>query len=103
MPPPAQNAAAADSLRSAALAAEPQDVRRPGARMNGGAPKDSRGVYFGCGAALGFLAGFVGVLVAPATNIAEPILGGLGTAIIFGALAVLFGNKFFERLPWLRL
>jgi hypothetical protein len=66
------------------------------------APKGARGVYFGCGAILGFLAGFVGILVAPANSFVEPILGGLVFAVVFGALAVRFGDRFFRWLPWLR-
>lgn len=52
--------------------------------------------HLGCGALLGFGAGFLGVLE-DADGFALPVLAGLAGAVIVGLLAALLGNKFWLR------
>ena len=54
--------------------------------------------HMGCGALFGFVAGFIGALaeITP-DGLLEPVLYGLGTAVVAGVLAALLGNRFWLR------
>lgn len=74
------------------------------AEMNEKPDATEKNIRFGCGAIFGFLLGFDFVYFVFSTLTASFVVGILA-AIIFGILAVRYGDRFWERLtnwiPWL--
>jgi len=72
--------------------------------MNEKLDKTEKNIRFGCGAIFGFLLGFNFVYFGFSMHPARFVVGILA-AIIFGILAVRYGDRFWERLtnwiPWL--
>lgn len=60
-----------------------------------------RKLSFGCGAALGFFVSFLGAL-SSGSGFLESLAIALAVAIAFGALSVVFGDRFLELMvKWL--
>ena len=54
--------------------------------------------HLGCGALLGFVAGFLAALRAFPEGLLKPLLIGLAAALVVGLVAALLGHRFWFRL-----
>ena len=68
--------------------------------MNGERAPDrlEKGIRFGCGLVAGGILGVLGALSIPTYRLLTCVLSGAGVALLFGALAVRYGDRFWYGL-----